>query len=496
MNVATKISSRKPAFLDGKDKELLINGKWRPARSGKLLESVNPSDGQVIGRFADAGEDDVNEAVAAARAAFEGPWRKFTPMARQDVLLKFADIVERNYDELLLMDAYDMGSPIGIPRPGVKPSDQIRYFAGWTTKIHGETLSNSAPGSSFAYTLREPIGVVGSITAWNNPTSATIQKLLPALTTGCTIVLKPSEQASLTALFLGKLMDELDLPPGVLNIVTGGGAVGAAVVNHRDVDKIAFTGSSPTGQSILRASAGNLKRVTLELGGKSPDIIFADADLDKAAPAAAMGVFGNTGQMCIAGTRVYVQRPIYDEFIERMTKVANGLRVGHSLDPQTQLGPLASSSHLARVEKFMKLGKDSNIRLAAGGSRITDGALADGYFVQPTIFADTHDNMEIVREEIFGPVATVMPFDDFDEVIRRANDTPFGLACGVWTSNIARAHNAAAALRAGICWVNTFLKMDPNVPFGGYKMSGIGKELGAAGLDDYLIGKSVWIDTN
>jgi aldehyde dehydrogenase (NAD+) len=297
-------------------------------------------------------------------------------------------------------------------------------------------------------------------------------------------------------LFLGKLMDELDLPPGVLNIVTGGGAVGAALVNHPGVDKIAFTGSSPTGQAILRASAGNLKRVTLELGGKSPDIIFADADLDKAAPAAAMGVFGNTGQMCIAGTRVYVQRPIYDEFIERMAKVANGLRVGHSLDPQTQIGPLASASHLARVEKFMTLGKESKIRLAAGGGRLTEGALAEGYFVQPTIFADTHDNMEIVREEIFGPVATVMPFDDFDEVIRRANDTPFGLACGIWTSNIARAHNAAAALRAGICWVNTFLKMDPNVPFGGYKMSGIGKELGAAGLDDYLIGKSVWIDTN
>jgi aldehyde dehydrogenase (NAD+) len=485
-----------PAFIDGSDKKLLIGGEWKPAISGKTIPSVNPSTGEPIAQIADGGEADVDLAVAAARAAFEGPWRRFTPAQRQRVMLRFAELLDRNHQELLRIDVHDMGSPIGVARPGSTPRDTVEYFAGWPTKIYGQTIPNSLPGELFSYSVREPVGVVGSIIPWNNPVSATIWKIAPVLASGCTMILKPADVACLSPLRIGEIIQELDLPPGVVNIVTGGAEPGAALAAHLGVDKIAFTGSSGTGQAIMRAAAGNLKRLSLELGGKSPNIIFADADLDAAAPMASMAVFGNTGQVCVAGTRVYVERPIYDEFIARMAQVADGLVVGNSLDPATQIGPLVSEQHLRRVSSYLDKGKSSGVRVAAGGSQIRDGDLARGFFVQPTVFADVADDMPVAREEIFGPVASVLPFDTEQEVIQRANDTPFGLAAGVWTRDGQRALRMSQALRAGIVWVNSYLKFDPAVPFGGYKMSGYGKELGAQGVDEYLNAKTVWMATS
>ena len=386
-------------YLDGRPKRLLIDGEWVSARSGKTFDSINPSTGEVIGEVAEADAGDVDVAVAAARRAFDGPWSKFTPQQRQNVLLKLADLVEQHLDELRMLDVIDMGMPIQRTQRSNKIVENLRYFAGWTTKIHGETVPNSQPGSVFTYTLREPVGVCANILAWNGPLGATLSKIAPVLTTGCTMILKPAEEASLTALRVGELVQELDLPPGVINIVTGyGEPVGAALTSHPGVDKVAFTGSSVTGQKVVRAASGNLKRVSLELGGKSPDIIFADANLDAAIPGAAMGVFSNSGQVCYAGTRVFVERPIYDEFVARMSEFAESLVVGNSLDPATEIGPVASQAQLARVVGYLDIGKNEGARTTAGGTRLVDGDLADGYFVAPTVFADVKDDMRIAQE--------------------------------------------------------------------------------------------------
>jgi aldehyde dehydrogenase (NAD+) len=372
----------------------------------------------------------------------------------------------------------------------------LRYYAGMTTALHGETIENSLPGEIFSYTLKEPVGVVGAIIPWNGPLGASVWKIGPALATGCTVVLKPAEEAPLTPLRLGELILEAGVPPGVVNIVPGfGETAGAALAAHAGVDKIAFTGSHLTGQKIIAASAGNLKRVSLELGGKSPDIVFADADLESAVPGAGMAVFANSGQICSAGTRLFVERRIYDEFVGRVADFGNGLQVGNGTDPKTQIGPLVSEQQLERVTGYLSIGKQEGARAVSGGDRLTGDAYASGYFVAPTVFADVRDDMRIAQDEIFGPVLSAIAFDDINEVIARANATSFGLGSGVWTRDVSKAHRLAKAIRAGSVWVNCYQAMDPAVPFGGYKMSGYGRESGLQHLEEYLNVKAVWIKT-
>jgi aldehyde dehydrogenase (NAD+) len=488
-----------PALLDGKPKDLLIDGEWVPSTSGTTFEAINPSTGETLAELAEGDAHDIDRAVAAARRAFNGPWAQFTPADRQNVLLRLADLVGRHYEDLRLLEILEMGSPIGssLQAGADRAVETLRYYAGWATKLQGETVSNSVRGGAmFSYTLKEPVGVVGAIIPWNGPLNSIIWKVAPVLTTGCTMVLKPAEEASLTALRFGELVQELDLPPGVLNVVTGfGETAGAALAAHTSVDKVAFTGSSITGQSIVRAAAGNLKRVSLELGGKSPDIVFADSDLRRSVPGAGMGVFRNSGQVCCAGTRVFVERPVYDEFVDELASFAGALRVGNSLDPQTQIGPIVSQAQLDRVTSYLDAGPREGARLVAGGARITEGDLASGYFVPPTVFADVADEMSIARDEIFGPVASVMPFDTIAEVVERSNNTEFGLGGGVWTRDVGKAHRLARELRTGVVWVNTYSQFDPAMPFGGYKMSGWGNELSGHALDEYLNVKAVWIDT-
>ena len=475
-------------------RKLLIDGEWVPAASGEVLDCVNPSTGEVITQLAAGGAADIDAAVSAARKALIGPWRSWSPADRQNLLLGLADLIERHAREMRLLDVVDMGKPVSMPGGLRFPIETVRFFAGLATKITGHTIANSEPGDMLTYTLREPVGVVGGIIAWNGPVGAAIWKLAPALAAGCTIVLKPAEEASLTPLRLGEFLQELGIPRGVVNIVTGVGEIaGAALSAHPDVDKIAFTGSTETGRRVVQAASGNLKRVSLELGGKSPDVVFADADVDAAVPGVAMGMFANTGQVCCAGTRIFVQRPIYDEFLDRLASFVAQLKVGNSLDPSTEIGPVVSAEHLDRVSRYLKYGVSEGATTVVGGSRIVDGSLADGYFLEPTIFADLPADSRVRDEEIFGPIAAVMAFDDLDEVAGRANDTRYGLGSGIWTKSLDNAHRLSRRLQAGVVWINTYSNFDPAVPFGGVKSSGWGRELGAEAIDEYLNTKAVWI---
>ena len=491
MNIMTEMHP----FLDGKPKRMLIDGKWLLSASGKTFDSFNPSTGEKLASVAEGDSEDIDLAVAAARRAFNGPWSRFKPFERQNLLLRLADLVDQNFEELAALDTLDMGAPITRTKANrLRAVGMLRYYAGQAMSIHGETIQNSLPGDYVSFTLKEPIGVVGAIIPWNGPLTASIWKIGPALATGCTVVLKPAEEAPLTSLRLAELCQEAGVPPGVVNVVTGyGETAGAALANHPDVDKVAFTGSHVTGQSIIRASAGNLKRVSLELGGKSPDIVFADADLDQAVPGAAMAVFANSGQICSAGTRLFVEQKIYAEFTARVAVYSKTLRVGNSSHPDTQVGPLVSPEQLDRVTGYLSIGRQEGARPLAGGERLTEGDMAKGYFVAPTVFADVNDGMRIAQEEIFGPVISAIPFTDIEEVIARGNNTQFGLGSGVWTKDVNKAHKLARSIRAGSVWINCYQAMDPAVPFGGYKMSGYGRESGKQHVEEYLNVKAVWI---
>ena len=497
MTVVEKGVAQRPAYIDGKIKLMLIDGRWVPAASGKTFESRNPATGELLAQVAEGDREDIDRAVAAARKAFTGPWSKWKPAERQLLLLKLADLVERHIEELAALDTFDMGAPISRTRNNRQRAvGMLRYYAGMATSLHGETIENSLGGEIFSYTLKEPVGVVGAIIPWNGPLTATIWKIGPALATGCTVVLKPAEEAPLTSLRLGELCLEAGVPPGVVNVVPGyGDTAGAALSSHPDVDKVAFTGSHLTGQKIVQASAGNLKRVSLELGGKSPDIVFADADLDAAVPGASMAVFANSGQICSAGTRLFVEKKVYEEFTDKVARFAKNLKVGNGVNPETQVGPLVSSEQLDRVTDYLSIRRQEGAKRLSGGERLTDGDYQKGYFVPPTVFADVRDDMRIAQEEIFGPVISAIPFTDIDEVIQRGNATTFGLGSGVWTRDVSKAHRLAKAIRAGSVWINCYQAMDPAVPFGGYKMSGYGRESGKQHLEEYLNVKAVWIKT-
>jgi aldehyde dehydrogenase (NAD+) len=477
-------------FLNGTKKHF-INGEWVSSASGKTFETLNPSTGDVLALVSEGGPEDIDKAVKAARAAFEtGYWSKMPASKRSYLIYKLADLMEENKEELAQLDTLDNGKPIGETMNADVPLaiEHFRYYAGWSTKIVGQTIP--VAGSFFNYTRHEALGVVGQIIPWNFPLLMAAWKLGAALATGCTVVLKPAEQTPLSALYLAKLAQEAGFPEGVLNVVTGAGETGAALVDHPNVDKIAFTGSTEVGKLIMRNASNSLKRVTLELGGKSPNIILPDADMSRAVPGALSGIMFNQGQVCCAGSRLYIQKKSFDNVVADLVSHAKKIKQGPGLDPETTMGPLVSQEQHNRVLSYIQKGKDEGAELLSGGSVPFD----KGYFVEPTIFADVDDKMTIAKEEIFGPVVAAMPFDDLDDVIARANDSEYGLAAGLWTENLKTAHYVSNKLRAGTVWVNCYNAFDAASPFGGYKQSGIGREMGSYALNNYTEVKSVWVN--
>ena len=490
--------ARAAALYDGGFRPMLIGGAWTAARSGAVIEARNPATGALLATVPKGDAADVDAAVQAARRAFEGPWSKFTPFERQALLLRIAERFEANWENLCLSDTLDMGMPISRTLANSRRViGMLRFYAGQAVAIHGATIPNSFPGEILSQTVKEPMGVVGAIIPWNAPIAGSVWKIGPALATGCTVVLKPSEEASLTVLMIARLMQEAGLPDGVLNVVTGTGIeAGAALAAHPDVDKIVFTGSTATGQAIARAATGTLKRVSLELGGKSPVIVCRDADIDKAVPVAAMAVFANSGQICIAGSRLFVAREIHDEFVGRVAEFASRLHIGNGLDPAADIGPIISARQSERIEGFLTIGRDEGAEVVTGGARLEGDGFAGGNFIAPTVFGGVTDAMTIAREEIFGPVISALPFDTLDEVVGRANATPYGLAAGIFTTHLGTAHKLSRRIRAGSVWVNMYHAIDPAVPFGGVKMSGYGREGGVEHLDEYLDTKAIWINTD
>jgi aldehyde dehydrogenase (NAD+) len=469
---------------------ILINNRWVDSASGKTFPVINPSTGEEICQVAEADSADVDQAVQAARAAFErGPWRKMPASARGSLLNRLADLIEKHSNELAALESLDNGKPYSVAKAVDVPATVAcyRYFAGWADKVQGRTIP--IDGKFFCYTRLEPVGVVGQIIPWNFPMLMQAWKLAPALATGNTVVMKPAEQTPLSALRIGELIVEAGFPEGVVNLLPGyGPTAGAAIARHLDVDKVAFTGSTEVGRLVMEAAAkSNLKRVTLELGGKSPNIIFADTDLDAAVEGAHFGLFFNHGQCCCAGSRVFVEEKIYDEFVEKSGARASRRTVGDPFDPKTEQGPQVDSAQFDKVMGYIDSGRTEGAKLVCGGDRVGDR----GYFIQPTVFADVQDEMKIAREEIFGPVMSIIPFRGTDEVVERANRTSYGLAAAVWTRDIQKALAISNSVRAGTVWVNCYNVLDARAPFGGFKQSGIGRELGEYGLQQYTEVKTV-----
>lgn len=478
-------------FLKG-TKQLFINGKWADSVEGKTFESLNPATGEVLAVVNEAGTADVDAAVSAARKAFdEGPWSKMSAASRSRLIYKLADLMEENKEELAQLDTLDNGKPIRETTAADIPLaiEHFRYYAGWSTKMVGQTIP--VQGKFFTYTRNEPTGVVGQIIPWNFPLLMAAWKMGAALATGCTIILKPAEQTPLSALYLAQLAAEAGFPEGVINVLTGYGETGSALVKHPDVNKIAFTGSTEVGKYIMSEASKTLKRVTLELGGKSPNIILPDADMSRAVPGALNGIMMNQGEVCSAGSRLFVQKDSFDNVMSDLVSHSESINQGEGLNQETTMGPLVSKEQQDRVVNYINKGKEEGAELLTGGNYSDKG-----YFVEPTVFADVDDKMSIAKEEIFGPVVSAMPFEDLDEVIDRANNSNYGLAAGLWTENVKNAHYVANRLRAGTVWVNCYNVFDAAAPFGGYKESGFGREMGSYALDNYTEVKSVWINLN
>ncbi len=469
----------------------LIDGRWRDSVSGSTFETINPATEEVIADVAEGGPEDVDLAVKAARKAFDsGPWSKMDARDRGRLMSKLADLVEENLDELAELETLDNGKPIKESKGGDLPQviDTFRYYAGWADKIHGQTIP--VRGNYFTYTRKEPVGVVGQIIPWNFPLMMVAWKWAPALAAGCTIILKPAEQTPLTALKLGEMAMEAGFPDGVINIVNGfGETAGAPLVAHPGVDKIAFTGEGSTGKIIVRSAIETMKRVTLELGGKSPNIVLEDADLDAAVDGALLGIYLNQGQCCCAGSRLFVQESVHDEFVAKLASKVRERRIGDPTDPRTEQGPQVDRAQFDKILSYIEKGKSGGARVVTGGERHGD----KGFFIQPTIFADVRDDMAIARDEIFGPVLSVIKFKDVEEAVTRGNTTDFGLAAAIWTRDIGKAHSIAHRLRAGTIWVNCYDVFDAAAPFGGFKQSGIGRELGEKALDNYTELKTVTV---
>ena len=475
--------------------EIFVAGKWQAPTAGETYQPVNPANEQLLTAVGKGDERDIDAAVAAARKAFdEGPWPRMSPHERGRIVWKLGDLIQANLDEMAKLESlctgktmFDSGK-VEIPFA----AEVFRYYAGWATKIHGETLP--LRDTAFTFTLRHPVGVVGAIVPWNFPFLLSSWKLGPALAAGNTVVIKPASQTPYTALRFAELCQEAGVPEGVFNVVTGpGGKVGMALVRDPRVDKIAFTGSTDVGKEIMREAAGTLKRLSLELGGKSPNIVFADADMEAAARGAMTGIFYNKGEVCAAGSRLFVEQTIHDEFLAKLTDKVKTLKVGDPLDKTTRMGPVVSKAQMETVLSYIEAGKQEGARLVAGGARAKVGD-GKGFYVEPTIFDGVSNTMKIAREEIFGPVLSVIPFKSVEDGIAQGNSTTYGLAAAVWTRDVSKALKAARAIRAGTVWVNAYNLFDAALPFGGFKESGFGREMGSAGLDHYTEVKTVWVD--
>jgi len=489
MAVAVGPSKATEAFV-GSPRKLLIGGRWVEAASGRTFTTVDPATERVIGQVAHGEAADIDRAVAAARTAFEdGVWSSITPSLRGQILWRIADLIDANVDQLAELESLDNGKPFAVAKAADVPlcADMFRYMAGWATKIEGNTIPLSAPGQNLAFTLREPVGVVGQIIPWNFPLLMAAWKLAPVLAAGCTVVLKPAEQTPLSVLRLAELAMEAGLPDGVLNVITGFGDAGAHLAAHPGVDKVAFTGSTEVGKLIVKAAAGNLKKVSLELGGKAPLIIYGDADIETAIAHASLAAFFNHGQCCTSGSRLYVESSVYDDVVQGIADRASAIKVRPGLDPDCEMGPLVSADQFERVTGYIKSGFEQGAEAVTGGSRVG----STGYFVEPTVLKGVRSDMRVVREEIFGPVLPVLPFERPEDIAASANDTNYGLAAGVWTKDITKALRTAQLVRAGTVWINTYHIYDAAMPFGGYKESGWGREMGHEVLNNYLETKSV-----